>query len=42
LGAATRLVLWAEPVANKPPERTYRKLIEVAEETKAEAELCPV
>ncbi len=32
--------LWSEPIANKVIERTYMKLIEVAEETKAEAELC--
>lgn len=33
--------LWSEPVGNKLTERTYRKLIEVAEETGAQAEFCP-
>jgi len=32
--------VWSEPVADKLIERTYKKLIEVAEETGAEAELC--
>lgn len=32
--------LWSEPSPSKLVERTYRKLIEVAEETKAEAVLC--
>ena len=31
---------WSEPLPSKPVQRTYRTLIEVAEETKAEAELC--
>jgi len=34
--------LWSEPVPSKIVERTYRKLIDAAEETRAEAELCPV
>lgn len=33
--------LWSEPRPSKLVERTYRKLIEVADETNAEAELCP-
>ncbi len=33
--------LWSEPLPSKVIERTYRKLIEVAQETRAEAELCP-
>jgi len=32
--------LWSEPIVNQLTERTYRKLIEVAEETKAEADFC--
>ena len=32
--------LWSEPVPSKLVERTYRRLIEVAEETKVEAALC--
>jgi hypothetical protein len=32
--------LWSEPATNQVIERTYGKLIEVAKETKAEAELC--
>lgn len=34
--------LWSEPTPSKVIERTYRKLIEVAEETGVEAELCEV
>lgn len=31
---------WSEPAPNKVIERTYKKLIEVAEETGVETELC--
>lgn len=34
--------LWSEPVPSKLVERTYKKLIEVAGETRAEAELSTV
>lgn len=33
--------LWSGPAPDKVIERTYKKLIEVAEQTGVEAELCP-
>ena len=33
--------VWSEPVANKIAEHIYQKLIEAAEETEVEAQVCP-